>query len=63
MRIGNIGFITLERTRAQLFARPHWLGFEHPVDHVPPFPTGGKVISLHAPIRSKTATPRVAGSD
>lgn len=63
MRFGNLGFITLERTRAQVFARPHWLGFEHPIDHVPQLPTGGKVISLHAPMRSQGATQRVAGSD
>lgn len=63
MRFGNLGFINLERTRAQVFARPHWLGFEHPIDHVPRPPMGGKVISLHAPIRAKGATKRVAGSD
>jgi len=63
MRFGNLGFINLERTRAQLFARPHWLGFEHPIDHVPPPLRGGKVIPLRTAIRAKSATKRVAGSD
>ena len=63
MRFGNLGFINLERTRAQLFARPHWLGFEHPIDHVPSPVMGAKVISLHASVRARGATKRAAGSD
>lgn len=62
MRILNIGFINLARTRGQLFARPEWLGFEHPVDHVPP-PEAGTIIPLRPRTRPTGVTKRVAGSD
>lgn len=72
MKIGNIGFVVLTRTRAQLIARPQWLApdspgselsrTEHPVDHASPSELA-KVIPFRPRSSPQGITRRAAGSD